>query len=335
MNDQPLVAVVTPFFNTAAYLKECIESVLRQTYGNWEYILVDNCSTDGSGEMAASFASRFPARIRCLRTGTFLTQVANYNFALSHLPAAARYCKMVQADDWLFPDCVRSMVEVAEAHPSVGIVGAFELEGDRVSLGGLPYPSPCVPGREVGRLYFLKQAYLLGTPTSLLLRADLVRGRVPFFEQRYAPFEDGHACFDLLKTWDFGFVHQILTYSRRQDDSMLARLRPFGLVEFLRFSLLVAHGRDYLAEEEYLRCFRAAAREYFGFLALMACARRRQGREFWEFHRQGLAAINYPFTRRMLAKRIPRALVEKCWGLLWRTGGAYRPSPVASKAHSL
>jgi len=52
VSHEPLVSVVTPFYNTQAFLPECIESVLRQSYENWEYLLVDNCSTDGSGEIA-------------------------------------------------------------------------------------------------------------------------------------------------------------------------------------------------------------------------------------------------------------------------------------------
>ena len=53
----PLVSVVTPVYNGEEHLRECVESVLRQTYENWEYVIVDNCSTDGTAEIAAEYAT--------------------------------------------------------------------------------------------------------------------------------------------------------------------------------------------------------------------------------------------------------------------------------------
>ena len=316
MDTAPLVSIVTPFYNTCQYLAECVESVLRQTYQEWEYVLVDNCSTDGSSEIAAHYASRFPGKIRLVRTDSFLSQVQNYNFALSCITPASRYCKMVQADDWLFPDCVRNMVEVAETHPTVGIVAAYELEGERVSLDGLPYPSAEVPGRHIGRLFFLADTYLFGTPTSLLMRADVVRSRNPFFDERYAPFEDAHVCFEILQSWNFGFVHQVLTYSRRDNDSVLARIRPFRFLLFSRLAAIVLHGRQYLSEDEYRRCLKAAEREYFLFLGTAALAGR--SRQFWEFHRHSLATIDYSLDWKLLGRWIPRAILE-CLGNPKRT----------------
>ena len=67
MVTKPFISVVTPFYNTQKYLAECIESVLRQTYQNWEYILVDNCSSDGSSEIAARYASQCD-KIRVIQT---------------------------------------------------------------------------------------------------------------------------------------------------------------------------------------------------------------------------------------------------------------------------
>jgi glycosyltransferase involved in cell wall biosynthesis len=309
---QSLVSVVTPFYNTQEYLAECIESVLRQTYGNWEYVLVDNCSTDGSSEIAAGYAARFPGKIRLIRTPSFFSQLQNYNFALSNISPESKYCKMVQADDWIFPDCIRSMVEVAEAHPTIGIVAAYELEGDEVRLDGLPYPSTENLGRDICRLYFLKHTYLFGTPTSLLMRSDVVRSRNPFYEERYVPFEDGHLCFDVLKTWNFGFVHQVLTYTRRQAGSLIAGLRP-GLLPFLHLSMLAAHGRGYLSEQEYRQCLRQAEREYFIWLARYVCRPRAWNRDIWKVHKNGFAAANYEFAWKRLFKWLPGAMIERCW----------------------
>ncbi len=318
MESAPLVSIVTPFYNTREFLAECVESVLRQTYQNWEYVLVDNRSDDGSTEIAAEYAGRYPGRIRLIHTNSFLSQVQNYNFALTCISPESKYCKMVQADDWIFPDCVRSMVEVGEAHPQVGIVAAYLLEGDTVSLDGLPYPSTALPGREVGRLFFLKDKYLFGTPTSLLLRSEVIRSRDPFYDERYAPFEDGHVCFDLLRSWDFGFVHQVLTYTRCDNEGITSPLRQFEVGLFNRLSMLVAHGRDYLSGREYEYCLKRAEREYFLYLTKRACARRAETRGFWEFHRKGLAAINYAFDWKRLARWLPRAVVEKAWAAFWR-----------------
>jgi glycosyltransferase involved in cell wall biosynthesis len=316
-SNAPFVSVVTPFYNTEAYLEECITSVIRQTYTNWEYILVNNCSTDRSAEIAEHYAAQYPEKIRLHHNSTLLTQIENYNHALRLISVESEYCKFVQADDFLFPNCVSSMVELAEAHSSVGIVSAYELEGDEVRLDGLPYPSPEVPGRQVCRLYFLTGKYLFGTPTSLLMRSELIRSRVPFYEEQYAPFEDGHACFDLLKRRNFGFVHQVLTYSRRDNDGIISRVRPFGLELFLHLSMLVVHGRDYLSDDEFDRCLKDAERPYFLYLASSVCALHRQSPKFWEFHRNGLASINYSLSWRLLIKWIPRALLDKLWSAFW------------------
>ena len=57
---EPLVSIVTPVYNEAEYLAECIESILAQLYQNWDYTIVDNCSTDGSVEVARRYAAKRP-----------------------------------------------------------------------------------------------------------------------------------------------------------------------------------------------------------------------------------------------------------------------------------
>ena len=69
---EPFVSVVTPFHNTGAYVEECIQSVLRQSYRNFEYILVDNASSDGSRDVAERYA-RTDSRIRIVPTPSLLS----------------------------------------------------------------------------------------------------------------------------------------------------------------------------------------------------------------------------------------------------------------------
>ena len=67
------------------------------------------------------------------------SQVENFNAACSHISPESRYCKVVLADDWLFPECIERMVALAEANPSAGIVSSYRLFGDEITGDGLPY----------------------------------------------------------------------------------------------------------------------------------------------------------------------------------------------------
>ncbi len=137
--EQPLVSIVTPMYNEEKHLAVCIESLLAQTYRNWECLIADNCSTDGSPRIARDYADKDP-RIRVQRNDRCLRAVANFNAALRKISPSSKYCKVVFADDFIFPECLERMVSLAEANPSVGIVGAYGLQGDSVMWTGLPIP---------------------------------------------------------------------------------------------------------------------------------------------------------------------------------------------------
>ena len=134
--EQPFVSIVTPFHNTDDYLETCIKSVLAQTHVNFEFVLVDNCSTDRSLEIAASYAAA-DERIRLVRTDRLLPQMVNYNFALAQISSHSSYCKIVQADDWIYPTCVEQMSDLAARHPNVGLVSSYRHAGVWVDGAGI------------------------------------------------------------------------------------------------------------------------------------------------------------------------------------------------------
>jgi len=290
---QPLVSVVTPVYNGAKYLPQCIESVLVQTYPNWEYWIVNNRSTDESLRIAREYERKDP-RIRVHDNPQHLPMLQNFNAALRRIAPYAKYCKIVHADDWLMPECLERMVALAEEHPSVAIVGAYRLEENRVTLDGLSYASHVVPGKEVCRATLLGELYVFGAPSNLLLRADIIRRRGEFYglEGLHA---DTDVCYEILRDSDFGFVHQVLTFTRRHNEAATAFSRRVNT--YLSGSLggLVKYGHFYLSDDEYQRRFRQLMANYYRFLA--AALFRREGKDFWQYHREQLSTLGHPIRR--------------------------------------
>jgi glycosyltransferase involved in cell wall biosynthesis len=297
---QPLVSVVVPVYNGAAYLAECIESVLAQTYQNWDCVIVNNCSTDDSGGIARKYASK-DSRIRIHDNQKFLRAIPNYNSGLRLISEASEYCKIVFADDWIFPQCLERMVAVGEQHLTVGIIGAYGLQGRQVMWAGLPYPSTLVPGREICRKLYLEDLYVFGTGTSVMYRAGLVRNRAPFYNESNL-HADSEVCLALLRTWDFGFVNQVLTYTRVRTGSLTSFTNDINTLIAGRLHDLVTYGKDYLTEQEFESCLNQLLSRYYDFLAISV--RRRRDKNFWDYHKKKLKDAGVGFDRMRLAKAI-------------------------------
>lgn len=304
----PLVSVVTPAYNEEKYLGECIESLLAQSYSHWDYLIVNNCSTDGTLAIAQSYAAQDP-RIRVVTNDSLVPAVANFNVAMRQISAESKYCKMILGDDWIFPECLERMVAMMEAHPGVGIVGAYGLQGRYVVWQGLACCDTVIAGREICRQRLLGERYVFGTQTSVLFRSDLVRGRDPFFNPANAHGADSEACFESLKSCDFGFIHQILTFSREREGSLVQASRELNASAPDLLHELLTYGPCYLAPEEQEERLAALVSQYYDFLAASLLQRRE--REFWRFHRAKLQENGVEFSRMRLAGAVMRKIADR------------------------
>lgn len=299
MTTLPRVSVLTPVYNGERYLAECIESVLRQTWPHFEYVIVDNASTDATAEIIAAYAARDP-RIRVHRNARLVPVVANHNIALRHASADAAWCKFVSADDVLFPECLEKMLALALDHPSVGLISAYQVTGPHVTVGGLPYPSSLTSGRTIARASLLGQLSVFGSSTVHMVRADLVRGRDSFYDESILHADEA-ACYDVLQTSDFGFVHDLLTYERRHratiTHSIARRLNTYLLAHM---KMLKTYGPVYLTPREYDCVVRERMAAYYKYLsrALLTPARH----QVWKFHTEGLADLGFPVQRHRLVR---------------------------------
>lgn len=298
--DKPLVTVLTPVYNGEDYLGECIESVLSQTYENFEYIIVNNCSTDRTLEIAQRYAGR-DSRIRVFSNKNFVGVIENHNNAFRAMSPNAKYCKVVSADDFIFPDCLDKMVEFAEATPTVGFVGAYQLSGGYVKWQGFSYPRQVFPGTEIcRRVLFQQQVFIdgqpifgFGTPTSLLYRADLVRESDRFYPNP-SPHSDTSACFRYLDRCDFGFIYQILSFERTHENTQSSKSIQMNRHASAYLDDLITYGPSYLNREELNEKIHGMLAGYHHFLAANLFESR--GEEFWNYHRTRLKELGYPFS---------------------------------------
>jgi glycosyltransferase involved in cell wall biosynthesis len=286
----PLVTVVTPVYNGQKYLAECIESVLAQTYQNFEYVIVNNCSTDGTLDIAKTYAKQDP-RITIHCNDTFVNCEENHNIAFTLVSPQSKYCKVVSADDWIYPECLNKMVKLAEVHPSVDIVGSYQLNRNEVRWKGLPLDIEMMAGHEVCRLSILNNLNVFGDPTSSLYRSNLIRENMPFFPH-ILPYADTSAVYKYLQYSDYGFVHEILSVERTHSDRLSAKTNHLGIEEIKELERVLQYGQIYLSENEFKILKDDTLRKYWRWLG--GCLLKLEGLEFWRFNIARLKEFGYP-----------------------------------------
>ena len=119
MNPQtntPTVTFLVPCYNLAHYLKECVDSILAQTYQDFEILILDDCSPDNTSDVAKSFED---PRVRYIRNEPNLGHLRNYNKGISL--ARGHFVWLISADDKLRRDHVlQRYMELMKSHPEVG-----------------------------------------------------------------------------------------------------------------------------------------------------------------------------------------------------------------------
>ena len=130
---EPTVSIIVPVYNAENTIPRCIESILNQEYSDFELLLVNDGSTDGSGAVCDAYAAR-DARVRVIHkenTGVSDTR----NTALDQ--ARGTYLQFLDSDDWITPDATSSLVRAAESAQCDLVVSDFyRVVGERVSQKG-------------------------------------------------------------------------------------------------------------------------------------------------------------------------------------------------------
>jgi glycosyltransferase involved in cell wall biosynthesis len=131
----PLVSFVVPCYKFAHLLPQCVNSILKQTYQNYEILIMDNCSPDNTPEVAASFSD---PRVNHIRNEVNIGHIRNFNKGI--MMARGKYVLLISPDDWLqSPKVLERYVDLMERNPGVGFVfcRAIEVQGTKeVGIAG-------------------------------------------------------------------------------------------------------------------------------------------------------------------------------------------------------
>jgi glycosyltransferase involved in cell wall biosynthesis len=205
----PRVSIVIAVYNRQSYLTFAVESVLRQTYTDWELIISDDGSTDGTLEMAQNFALH-GSRIRVLTAehkGESYALIAGFN------AAQGEYVGQLDSDDLLEPEAIELTVKALDEHPEWGMVYTnyreISEQGQLTRVGwrcSIPYNKDT-----------LLTAFMV---FHFRLMRKAIYEQVNGFNTDFDKIEDYELCLRLSEVTEIGKVDQFLYQYRQHSESV-------------------------------------------------------------------------------------------------------------------
>jgi glycosyltransferase involved in cell wall biosynthesis len=196
----PLVSVVMIFLDAERFISEAIESVLAQTYENWELLLVDDGSTDGSTAIARRFADSQPGRMRCLEHPGHENRGMSAARNLGIRNARGELVALIDSDDVWLPEKLAEQVRILEEQPQASMVYGrseywYRWDGSTSSRRGFVIAPVVATEMLHPPPSLLLQCYPLGTaptpcPSDIIMRREAVERIGGFEEQFRGMYED-------------------------------------------------------------------------------------------------------------------------------------------------
>lgn len=220
------VSICLPVFNGERYLEAAIDTVLAQTFGDFELIVVDDCSTDGTAEIVDEFKRQDP-RVQLFRNDNNIGLFANYNRCL--LRASGELIKPFAQDDLLHPEFLERSVAVFNNEPEVvltsvarGLVShcGESLLAEIASAEQIVQPGKAVPGHEVIQSCLFPVVNFIGEPTTVMYRK---RAMGEGFDSSFHHLGDIEYWLRILMEGDYYYIATEYCYFRWHDDSSSAR----------------------------------------------------------------------------------------------------------------
>lgn len=206
---QPLVSVIMPVYNAGDFLVPAIESILKQTYKNIDFLIVDDCSTDNSWKTISKYQKISPKiKIYKLRKNTNEAGNGALNKVLKY--AKGKYIARMDADDIAYPQRIAKQVKFMEKHPEIIVLGtqAEVIDKNNQILGTKKFP---LTHKEIYQEYGLFNPLL---HPSCMFRGSLLPSKNRIYEEKFGVNDDYYTFFKLLNYGKFANLPQSLMQYR-------------------------------------------------------------------------------------------------------------------------
>jgi glycosyltransferase involved in cell wall biosynthesis len=210
--DYPLVSVIMPAYNAEKYIGKAIESILQQTFVNFELIIIDDFSTDNTYDLITKYRKK-DKRIIILRNGRNLKLSKTLNKGI--LYAKGKYIARMDADDWSYKYRLEKQYTFLEEHKDVGIVGgAMKIVNEKDHIIGLRTYHETDSAIRNNIFWYSPFCHPV-----IMIRKSILN-RAGNYKDEYNPAEDYELYFRLGKYSRFANLHDVLLKYRVVGKSM-------------------------------------------------------------------------------------------------------------------
>ncbi|MCJ8013885.1 glycosyltransferase [Paenibacillus sp. KQZ6P-2] len=173
----PKVTVLMPVYNTVKYIEDAVESILGQTYKDFEFLIIDDCSNDGTQEYLEELKD---PRIKLIRHSRNKGLVYSLNEGVEL--AKGKYIARMDSDDISSPHRLKKQLEYLEKHPDVGVLGTYMT----LFHNGQKIPKPKTHDEICcWQLFYC----CMGHPT-VVMRSDILKNNKILYDPKYLHAED-------------------------------------------------------------------------------------------------------------------------------------------------
>ena len=208
MENKPLCSVVMSVYNGEEYLKEAIDSILQQSYVNFEFIIIDDASTDNSHEIIQSYND---SRIIIIKNNENLFLARSLNKGIKI--AKGDYIVRMDADDISMPNRLEKQVEYMEGNPNIGISGTCsEIIGFGSGNGIYSQENHII------KYKLLYECHLLHP--SIIIRSDIIEKHQLYYNETYRKNQDYELFIRAIDVTNFGNLTDYLIQYRQTKENI-------------------------------------------------------------------------------------------------------------------